>query len=724
MFQNPTMLAGLAGAMVPLVLHLLGRARYRNIAWGGMMFFGARAHRQDRYRHFKELVLLFLRMAVVGLLAVALARPVFGPRGSLPEAATCTVIILDHSGSMRLDQNGPPRLDVAKRAALDVLSNLRRGDEAALVAVPEANAPTPLLTTDLQLIAGRVSELRPTNGRADMTTALMAAAKILEQSQATLKHLVVVCDRQASSWREASSDFARTWRQSLRDAQGHTPLFSVIPIGGDDAGNVAIESVQILDPPVIRGVPAQVEVRVRNFDSLASTGLPLRISVGNQQDLFTTTLNLDARAEVPVRASITFPQTGPWQLRARIDPSGLTQDDTMEFAAEVIDPVGVLVISGDERESSAYRGETDFLRLALCPYQAARRAGTDMADVQVVTPDAWPRLSRLAQKVLVLANVPRLSADQVRQIEQFVYGGGGLLLAPGNLTQLDDYNAQLWRDGSGLLPAKLGAPVAVDSIETTSLLGMELSHPILRFLRDRDDPVPEAAIRRYFSCDTSTAKGRVLGRYTSGAPFMVQGTFGRGRVVLMTTPLDADWNNIPFSSAYLPLMQSIVRYLAAGSMPETNLWAREPIVAMIDDPEELWATLERPGSGPGTPPIRVDLLRVGDGYEARYEDTQRPGNYRLRVWTREDERHIPFAVRSPRDESDLGSFTEFQWQALQRSLGFQWVVPEPQAIAEATLASRRRVELWPFLLAAVLSLAVAEMALARFWTVVRPEVRP
>ena len=36
-----------------------------------------------------------------------------------------------------------------------------------------------------------------------------------------------------------------------------------------------------------------------------------------------------------------------------------------------------------------------------------------------------------------------------------VYGGGGLLVAPGNLSRIENYNEQLWRDGSGILPAEL-----------------------------------------------------------------------------------------------------------------------------------------------------------------------------------------------------------------------------------------------------------------------------
>ena len=47
MFLNPLLLACIGGAVVPLVLHLLSRARYRSVDWGAMMFLvGAEAQQQ------------------------------------------------------------------------------------------------------------------------------------------------------------------------------------------------------------------------------------------------------------------------------------------------------------------------------------------------------------------------------------------------------------------------------------------------------------------------------------------------------------------------------------------------------------------------------------------------------------------------------------------------------------------------------------------------------
>src|SRR3982751_1408121 len=87
LFLNATMLAGLGGAVLPLVLHLVGRARYRNVEWGAMMFLGLDDPTKFRASRMREMTLLLLRMAIVAALAVALARPILGSSAGIAMAA-------------------------------------------------------------------------------------------------------------------------------------------------------------------------------------------------------------------------------------------------------------------------------------------------------------------------------------------------------------------------------------------------------------------------------------------------------------------------------------------------------------------------------------------------------------------------------------------------------------------------------------------------------------
>src|SRR3954464_3038356 len=80
-FQSPLMLLGVGAAVLPLVLHLLSRSRYRTVDWGGMLFLAMPGDtRQRRSARLHRWLLLLLRMAIIAALAFALARPVLPGR--------------------------------------------------------------------------------------------------------------------------------------------------------------------------------------------------------------------------------------------------------------------------------------------------------------------------------------------------------------------------------------------------------------------------------------------------------------------------------------------------------------------------------------------------------------------------------------------------------------------------------------------------------------------
>src|SRR3954470_20429384 len=121
MFLNPLMLAGLGGAVLPFVLHLLSRARHRDVQWGAMMFLPGADARQRRSARLKQIILLAVRMGIVAMLSVALARPVLAGaywRRVVPEGPTCTIVLLDCSASMGHATIGQTRFDAAPRPLL------------------------------------------------------------------------------------------------------------------------------------------------------------------------------------------------------------------------------------------------------------------------------------------------------------------------------------------------------------------------------------------------------------------------------------------------------------------------------------------------------------------------------------------------------------------------------------------------------------------------------
>jgi hypothetical protein len=716
MFLNATMLAGVAGALVPLVLHLLSRSRYRTVEWGAMMFLDGAEPRVMQSARLKQVVILLLRMGIVALLAMALAQPVLRGRwgGLARDGRVNAVIVLDCSASMLFDENGKTRMELARSAVLNVLESLRESRATVVLTgsrEPELLGPP---TTDLQQLAQKVLALPEPSGQARLDAAIDRAVQVLDDGGGPNREVYVVCDRQALNWRGLDAGaLADKWRAGAGGADARpVTRFFVIPVGSEKSENVAIESVELVNPPAIRDQPAEVEVRVRNHGRVHRGNLELRI------DDKPTTVSVGAEAVSTLRVPVRFSAPGPRLVTATLTGTGLKFDDRMQAAIDVVEPIRVLIVSGDER-GLPLQNESDFLRVALAPKAAeARQKGDadarprgDPCRVDVEPAERWDAEKLRNYQVLVLANVPDLTHPQAVAIEQFVYEGGGLWVAPGSLTRPDVYNLLLHRDGAGVLPVRLLPPTAEDGSEATTLQGIsDFDHPLFRFLKGRPDPIPLVTIGRYFPADVRGRDARVLAQYGSGRPFLVESPAGRGRVLVATTALDADWGTLPLSNFYLPFTQSSARHLTSGLLADRNLSPDAPIVARF---------------GPGTDVTKATVtLPTGDARplpvtrgEVRFSRTQQPGVYTLILdGTMPDwQKRIRYVVRTPPAESDLTPLSNKDWADLERALSFERVEPARESIAAAVSAARGGRELWLTMVGVVIALSLVELAVVRRW---------
>jgi len=100
-FLQTIFLAGLAAAVIPVLIHLLNRPRARVVRFSTLEFIRRLQIKKSRRIRFREILLLILRAALIALLAVAFARPVLRAAGGIGgRARTSACIVLDASASM------------------------------------------------------------------------------------------------------------------------------------------------------------------------------------------------------------------------------------------------------------------------------------------------------------------------------------------------------------------------------------------------------------------------------------------------------------------------------------------------------------------------------------------------------------------------------------------------------------------------------------------------
>jgi uncharacterized membrane protein len=403
-----------------------------------------------------------------------------------------------------------------------------------------------------------------------------------------------------------------------------------------------------------------------------------------------------------VSGELLLSTPGPQIVTASVKGRGIAGDDRLDAVLDVRQPTRVLIVSFSPG-GAASDDAAQYVRAALSPFSSAGRRGVDPATAQVISAASLATTSLLDYEAIVLADVASLDPGTAQKLERFVGGGGGLVVSVGDRTQSEALGASMFRGGAGALPAELG-----ERGEEPLDAGLEMQsqdHPVLRALSALDVDATTGVVKRWLAASPAPS-AHVLARLSSGQPLLIERSFGRGKVILLTTSLGARWGKLPATALYVPLVQSMVNYVATAGADKHNLEVGEEIVATLAQPPVGRAMMTLP-DGASAP---CDVVTLNDQTQARFTQTQQPGVYRMRVGPLV----IPFVVRAKSDESDLSPLVENRWQWLEHSLGLQRVDRAENAVA--ALAATDGRSLWLPLVLAVIAVLIVEMGLMRWWS--------
>ncbi len=210
---NAAVLVGLMGVALPVIIHFLNRRRGEVLDWGAMQFLepGRRARRRIKLA---EILLMAARMALLGLVVFALARPFWSRKASATADAGAgaglgldgpprdIVLILDVSESMERKLGDSSALERASAWARSFAGRCRPGDSIALLLAGDAvqrliDPPT----FDLGKVQKLLDAVKPPRGASDLAAALAEALRILERTENPERNVIVLSDGQRFPWR-------------------------------------------------------------------------------------------------------------------------------------------------------------------------------------------------------------------------------------------------------------------------------------------------------------------------------------------------------------------------------------------------------------------------------------------------------------------------------------------------------------------------------------------
>jgi hypothetical protein len=546
-FLTPLYALGVLAVAAPIVFHLIRRSPRGEVPFSSLMFLSPTPPRLTRRSRLDQLLLLLLRAAALGLLAMAFARPFLRESARLDFGNVerqRVAVLIDTSASMRRDDLWPR----ARAQAAAVIDSCRPGDQLALFAFDGSSRPllgfaesATLDPARRQAVArGLLDSLAPswegTNlGQAlvDAVSAIEDVADASEKSGRMPRRVVLISDLPQGSRLEALGDFE--WPSDveldLKTVSGR----------GSNAGLHALAELA-------EGEPSE---------AAADTSRRVRVSndPGSQHEKFTLVWVDEKRAETGKPIEVYVPPGESRVVRVprpsassalrslRLSGDSYGFDNTLYFADERKEEAAVLYVGKDEADDPA--GLLYYLQRAV--------QDTPRRSVRVVATLPTATLSLESERSLPLVILTtETSAENARRLQQYVRGGGTLLAvvtAPGpagTLAEVADVPPWDVEEGSVGRDQML-REIAFDHPLFASLAGAQFNDftKIHFWKYRRIDPEKLGA-------------ARVLARFENGDAAVIEKTVGKGRIVVLASGWNPADSQLARSSKFVPLLSSLL----------------------------------------------------------------------------------------------------------------------------------------------------------------------
>jgi hypothetical protein len=410
--------------------------------------------------------------------------------------------------------------------------------------------------------------------------------------------------------------------------------------------------------------------------------------------------------EQAVHFSHRFTSPGTFIVQVAIDGDDLPLDDSRTVIVTVKDSVPVLLVNG-KPAIDRFDQAAEYVTIALDPFGKQGQSALAPFRPKLVSlaQFADANQTNLADYDCVfLCDVGQLSSAEVHRLEANVRGGAGLIVTAGDnvAKHLETWNRLLWKNDRGLLPARLlgiqSAPP--EHYFTLHALDGFLLPPLRAFLDQQDQyalqgvrfqqylrcqitndasarkvlsfmpevlpgsnvrihnslPINEAALIEWnplLPSEVRSPKSEVpatdSGHRTPDSGLRTSSRY-RGKVVLLTTSVNMDWNSWPASPSFLAMMNELARFAVAGRLREQALPVGGALEVVFPGSGELTGMLSLPGE---EVPHKVKSQTSEDFSVFRWLDTDQSGIYRL-VVGQDPQEHL-FAVNVPAVAPDLKS---------------------------------------------------------------------
>lgn len=698
-------LGGLAAASIPVLLHLLMRGTPKRIEFPALRLIQVRLQVTKRNLRLKQLLLLALRILVLILMGLLLARPSLKLADWFPslaggtginedgsiistlasslgtqEAPVAAALVFDTSPRMEYTLANQTRLDAAKVFATWVLGQIPSGSD---IAVLSGHRETAAFQVDPYAAAQRIERLNVEAAGRPLVETVLEALRLLDQSEIEERELYIFTDMTAPGW---TGDQVRLLRDYLEVAAAdpvRKPGIFLVDIGAEPVNDSGIAALTLSEQVPGEMTPVHLAVDLVHFGDAEERTVELWMQAETEERRPGVEKPGDFAAESPDSEDGPALRRGSRQIR--FDTGSSVQHVAFEIPG--LPPgthQGEIRLSGTDPLSANDRFffslhthkawktliaapaptavHASYLQVLLDPHPQ-RLGGGGAFQTETL---AYEELERLSMRDLTanyqtvfLLDPPPLKPATWKALADYVSQGGGLGTFPGKMaTRLETFHEPTVRE---LLGGTLIRQARVPEDEDLWIAPDDYLLPIFATFRPMtvaETPWSEVPVRRYWEMQDISERAMIAARFSDGRPAILMQTLGRGRTLTMTTPISdpphqvGAWNYLTETNwIFYALIDGIARYLVGAGEQDFNFVAGRPAVIRLGIETEPFpenCLLAVPGQKTA---IRLDTEPAER--TIRYPMTEQVGNYRLRSGGSRELLDTGFSVNYPSGEWDL-----------------------------------------------------------------------
>ncbi len=689
-FFNPWLLWGLGLGAAPIIIHMLYKRRYQQVPWAAMRFLLAAARKNSRRIRLEQLMLLTVRVLILVLVALALAQPFVESAGTTLDAdqPTHRILVVDASFSMAYQVGELSRFARAQEFARQIVSNRRQGDAFQLIRICGSSPSTVVRQPAFQQepVLDEIERLSLTEEPGDVLASIRQIPEMLESvPRLTQKEVCIISDLQSTSWNRSEE---QSELRSLFESISKRARITVIDLAQPDSANVAVTRLVAQKPFVDVERPIRLQSSVQNYSNSLLSRYPVELYVDDRL-METSFVDVPPHTQVEAEFTIQFDSPGNHRAEVRLADDGLSLDNSRHLVLSVHDELHVLLVNGRQtgrpEDNATYTLET-----VLAP-QTSGQSWQGSTRPRVISEGELLATDLSLYDCVFLCDVNRIVPSEFDLLLAYVRSGGALVICLGSQVNAENYNQLLYRDGRGVLPAKLGERRGESSDPTESSVFRfktdDLSHPIVdpfegnvgaglettlvfeyfsATLPEQSSPAVPSRLRASIDLaaahevarDRERIRSKVALSFDSGDPAIVECRVGSGRSLLITTSLDNRWGPWPLQRSFPPLVHEMLRFAVSATAEEQRRLVGDPLILRFPiSAYDVDVRLKPPGDLE-----ELDVaMGAGEPTRVAFHETGKSGFYEFSLGPPLNRRKL-YAVNVDTTESDLAAASEEQLQ--------------------------------------------------------------